>query len=292
MPEDAVKRVGGVRRMVPVPSGLLHVADYPGAAPALVLMHGFPDDSRIYDRLVPLLPARRILVFDWLGYGRSDSADSGARGVDHQHELRAVLDSLQLGRVVLVGHDASGPDAIDFAVTEPGRVGQLVLLNTYYGHAPSLRLPEMIRLLADPGLTPLADAMMAEPGQRLWLLAHTGTQFGMDPADQGGIAVRSLLPQFFGDESQPEALAAIRAWTADLEPQTFFPRLSSKTRTSTRATWRPSTCPSRWFPARPTITSAQTLRVIWRACSGAQRSVLSRAHPTGLSGIGLRKWQS
>jgi len=138
--------------------------------------------------------------------------------VDHQHELRAVLDSLQLGRVVLVGHDASGPDAIDFAVTEPGRVGQLVLLNTYYGHAPSLRLPEMIRLLADPSLTPLADAMIAEPGQRLWLLAHTGNQFGMDPADQGGIAVHSLLPQFFGDESQPEALAAIRAWTADLFP--------------------------------------------------------------------------
>jgi pimeloyl-ACP methyl ester carboxylesterase len=142
-------------------------------------MHGFPDDSRIYDRLVPLLSTRRILVFDWLGYGRSDRADPGARGVGHQHELRAVLDSLQLGRVVLVGHDASGPEAIDFAVTEPGRVGQLVLLNTYYGHAPSLRLPEMIRLLADPGLTPLSDAMIAEPGQRLWLLAHTGSQFGM-----------------------------------------------------------------------------------------------------------------
>ena len=218
MPEDAVKRVGGVSRMVSVPGGLLHVADYPGAAPTLVLMHGFPDDSRIYDRLVPLLSARRILAFDWLGYGRSDRADPGARGVDHQHQLRAVLDALQLRRVVLVGHDGSGPDAIDFAVTEPGRVGQLVLLNTYYGHAPSLRLPEMIRLLADPGLTPLADAMIAEPGQRLWLLAHTSSRFGMDPADQGGIAVHSLLPQFFGDESQPEALATIRAWTADLFP--------------------------------------------------------------------------
>src|SRR5262249_34334129 len=152
-----------------------------------------------------------VLALDWLGYGRSDRADPGADGVDHQHELRAVLDSLQLGRVVLVGHDAAGPDAIDFAVSDPGRVGQLILLNTYYGHAPRRRLPEMIRLLADPGLTPLADAMIADPGQRLWLLAHTGRQFGMDPADQGGVAARSLLPHFFGDDTQPDTLAAIRA---------------------------------------------------------------------------------
>ena len=218
MPDDTVRRLGGVTRMVPVPGGRVHVTDYQAAAAPLVLMHGFPDDSRIYDRLVPLLASRRVVTLDWLGYGRSDRADHVARGVDHQHELRAVLDSLQLGPVTLVGHDASGPDAIDFAVTEPGRVGQLVLLNTYYGHAPSLRLPEMIRLLADPGLTPLADAMIADPGQRLWLLAHTARQFGMDPADQDGVAARSSLPQFFGDDAQPDALAAIRAWTADLLP--------------------------------------------------------------------------
>ena len=218
MPDDTVGGLGGVTRMVPVPGGRVHVIDYPGVTPPLVLMHGFPDDSRIYDRLVPLLAARRVVTLDWLGYGRSDRADHAGGGVDHQRELRAVLDSLQLGRVVLVGHDASGPDAIDFAVADPGRVGQLVLLNTYYGHAPSLRLPEMIRLLADPGLTPLADAMIADPGQRLWLLAHTARQFGMDPADQDGVAARSSLPQFFGGDTQPSALAAIRAWTADLFP--------------------------------------------------------------------------
>src|SRR5215471_530694 len=173
-------------RQVPTALGRLRVTDHAGDEPALVLMHGFPDDSRIYDRLVPLLAIRRILAVDWLGHGRSDRADASARGVDHQHELRAVLDALQLDRVVLVGHDASGPDAINFAVTEPGRVGRLVLLNTYYGHAPSLRLPEMIRLLADPSLAPLADAMIADPGQRLWLLAHTGSQFGTDATDQSG----------------------------------------------------------------------------------------------------------
>jgi pimeloyl-ACP methyl ester carboxylesterase len=219
MSESSPEPVAAESRMVSVPGGRLHVRDFPGADPALVVMHGFPDDSRIHDRLAPLLAPRRVVAVDWLGYGRSDRAGPGPfDGAQHQRELRAVLDSLELGQVGLVGHDASGPDAIDFALGEPGRIGHLILLNTYYGHAPALRLPEMIRLLADPGLIPLANAMMGDPNQRLWLLAHTGQRFGLDAADQQGIGNASIVPQFFGDGTQPDALAAVRAWTSALFP--------------------------------------------------------------------------
>jgi pimeloyl-ACP methyl ester carboxylesterase len=205
--------------MVQVPDGRLHVTDHPGQDPALVLMHGFPDDSRIYDRLAPLLAPRRAVALDWLGYGRSERVQPGPLDdAPHQHQLRAVLDSLQLDRVVLVGHDASGPDAIDYTLSEPGRVDHLILLNTYYGHAAALRLPELIRLLADPNLTPMADAMIEDPNLRLWLLGHTARQFGLDPADQHGVAVASIQPQFFGGADSPDALAAVRAWTAALFP--------------------------------------------------------------------------
>ena len=44
-----------ITRRVPTAMGWLHVVDHAGDEPALVLMHGFPDDSRIYARLVPLL---------------------------------------------------------------------------------------------------------------------------------------------------------------------------------------------------------------------------------------------
>jgi pimeloyl-ACP methyl ester carboxylesterase len=219
MSEAIPEPVAAESRMVSVPGGRLHVTDFPGDEPALVVMHGFPDDSRIYDRLAPLLAPRRVVAVDWLGYGRSDRVQPGPfDSAQHQRELRAVLDSLELGRVTLVGHDASGPDAIDFALGEPGRVGHLILLNTYYGHPPSGRFPEMIRLLADSGLTPLADAMMDDPNQRLWLLNHTGGRWGLDAGDQQGIALASILPQFYGDQTQPDALAAIRAWTAGLFP--------------------------------------------------------------------------
>ena len=204
-------------RQVPTAMGRLRVTDHPGDDPALVLMHGFPDDSRIYNRLVPLLSPRRAVAFDFLGYGGSDRPPAGAADpAGHLHQLGAVLDELGIETAVLVGHDASGPVAVDYALAAPGRVGQVILLNTYYGHAPALRLPEMIRLLADPDMTPLADAMLKDPDQRMWLLGHTARQFGGDPLDPNSVGITSVLPQFFGDASRPDALPAIKAWTAAL----------------------------------------------------------------------------
>jgi haloalkane dehalogenase len=135
-----------------------------------------------------------------------------------------VLDSLALDEVVLVGHDASGPVATEYGLEHPARVPQLVLLDTYFGHAPSLRLPEMIRLFADHELAPLADAFVADPAQLLWLLNHTARQFfGTDELPPDGITVTSILPQFFADADKPDALTAFRAWTrtlfADLDEQ-------------------------------------------------------------------------
>jgi len=203
-------------RSVPGPNGRLHVTDRPGEGPPLVLLHGFPDDSRIYDRLIPLLTPRRVLALDWLGYGRSGRAVPGPFDPrDHERSIGVVLDSLELAQAVLVGHDASGPDAVDFALAEPGRVAHLILLNTYYGHAPMLRLPELIRLLADPDFAPLADAMIGDPNQRRWLVAHTATRFGLT-LGEGGVGTVSIAPQFFGGADQADALTAIRAWTGAL----------------------------------------------------------------------------
>ena len=51
----------------------IYVQDHPGAEPAIILMHGFPDNVRLYDRLSPYLsPPRRVVLFDFLGWGSSD----------------------------------------------------------------------------------------------------------------------------------------------------------------------------------------------------------------------------
>src|SRR5262249_10439825 len=201
---------------VRTPLGTINVSDHVGDGPAIVMMHGFPDDSHIYDRLSPLLNEYRVVTFDFLGYGGSERIEATAT-IDRGRELAAVLDELDLDDVTLVAHDASGPVAIDYALDAPDRVHALVLLDVLYGHAPSLRLPSMIRLFADPESKPLADEMAADPNQLLWLLNLPGRQLG--PGAElapDGIEAVAILPQFFGDAGSPGALAAVRAWTGRL----------------------------------------------------------------------------
>jgi pimeloyl-ACP methyl ester carboxylesterase len=202
---------------VPVSGGELHVIEQPGAEPAIVLLHGFPDDWRIYQKLLPRLAPRRAVAFDFLGYGHS-ARPGRPDPSQHEAELTAVLDTLSIEQAVLAGHDAGGPVAINVTLASPSRITRLVLMNTYYGTAPQLRFPEMIRLFADPEFTPLADAMTGDPDQRMWLLAHTGRQFGLDPLNPEGVGLTSIVPQFFGEADTADALPAIRAWTGALFP--------------------------------------------------------------------------
>jgi 2-hydroxy-6-oxonona-2,4-dienedioate hydrolase len=206
-----------IEHTIPVPNGDVHVYDYSGHGPAIVMTHGFPDDSRIYLRLVDELASRRTVTFDFLGYGQSSRQavwplEPGQR----EAELAAVIEGLGLKKVVLVGHDSGGPVVVNYALENPTVIGGLVLLNTYYGNAPTLQFPELIRLLADPDFSALADAMLDDPAQRQWLLLHTRRRFRYDPEAPDGVGRFSVQPQFFGDETQPDALAAIRAWTSEL----------------------------------------------------------------------------
>jgi haloalkane dehalogenase len=54
-----------------IPKGCVFVRQIPGEDPAFVLMYGFPDDHRIYGKLLPRLSPRRAVTFDFLGSGRS-----------------------------------------------------------------------------------------------------------------------------------------------------------------------------------------------------------------------------
>lgn len=129
----------------------IYAREYSGEEPTIILMHGFPDNVHLYDRLVPHLSPRRIITFDFLGWGASDKPVGYPYTATNQSlELAAVVEQLRLTRVVLVAHDASGPPAIDWALRQAERVAGLVLLNTYYCAMPSLRPPEAIWLFSTP----------------------------------------------------------------------------------------------------------------------------------------------
>jgi pimeloyl-ACP methyl ester carboxylesterase len=136
---------------------LIYTREYEGEDPAVVLMHGFPDNSHLYDRLMPHLSGRRVVAFDFLGWGRSDKPEGYPYTADNQtQDLDAVIEHLGLENVMLVAHDASGPPAIDWALAHPDRTAALVLLNTYYGRTLTARPPEAIFLFSTPLLRNVA----------------------------------------------------------------------------------------------------------------------------------------
>jgi haloalkane dehalogenase len=168
--------------------GNVYARDHDGTGPAFVLMHGFPDNLRIYDDLIPFLTAagRRVVAFDFLGFGASDKPAGASYSFEQQlGDLSAVIQAFGLGKVVLVAHDSSGIAAINFAIEHPYKVASLCILNSAYDNSPLNVWPEMIVLFADPALKALALAVAQSPAQFGWLLDWQRLKFAEPlPADQ------------------------------------------------------------------------------------------------------------
>jgi pimeloyl-ACP methyl ester carboxylesterase len=197
-------------------------------------MHGFPDDLHLYDRLVPELAGRRLVAFDFLGWGASDKPTGYPYTASNQTgDLDAVLEHLQLDRVVLVAHDASGPPAIDWALEHPHRVAGLVLLNTYYARMPGLRPPEAIRLFSTPVVRSVARPVSRLFGDLVFRRMYRWQvgRFFRDPQVREQF-LPLLYRQFTASPSAHEAFfglnrdlrSAVAAGTAALPRLRRFPR--------------------------------------------------------------------
>ena len=204
--------------------GRLHVRDYPGTEPSFVLLHGFPDNSRIYDDLIPHLVSagRRVVAIDFLGFGASDKVSEARYGFDQQlGDLEAVVAALELGRIIPVGHDAGGPTAVNFALAHPERTAAVCLMNAFYGAAPGLRVPEFIELFANRGLKALTQHFLASPQQFAWLLAFQRDQMQQGLSDPQKARYAAFLGPLIDQNfrQQPSAGPAFAAMTARLDDE-------------------------------------------------------------------------
>jgi pimeloyl-ACP methyl ester carboxylesterase len=99
-----------------------------GSGPALVFLHAFGCDRRLWDAQVEYFSSRyRVVRYDARGYGKSDVP----AGVPYAHgeDLRALLDHLEISDAVLCGVSMGGQNAIELALRHPARVRALVLVS-------------------------------------------------------------------------------------------------------------------------------------------------------------------
>jgi pimeloyl-ACP methyl ester carboxylesterase len=110
-----------------------------GEGEPVVLLHGWPQTSHEWHKLVPLLaPRYRLVMPDLPGLGQSPRPRSYDKKTVAQ-DLRKMCDELQLERFHLVGHDWGGPTAFALACAIPEWVKTLSILDvTIPGIGPDI----------------------------------------------------------------------------------------------------------------------------------------------------------
>jgi pimeloyl-ACP methyl ester carboxylesterase len=99
-----------------------------GSGAALVLVHGFAEDSSIWSEQASLAQHCRLLLPDLPGSGGSE-ADAFSME-DLAEAIKAVLDAEGIERCTLVGHSMGGYAALAFAERWPERLNGLGLFHS------------------------------------------------------------------------------------------------------------------------------------------------------------------
>jgi len=98
---------------------------------AVVLLHGWPQTSRAWHRVTPLLaPNFDVVVPDLPGFGDASKPESGFDKKTVARRLREFVSVLGLSRVALVGHDRGEHVAYAYAAQWPEEVSHLVFVES------------------------------------------------------------------------------------------------------------------------------------------------------------------
>lgn len=116
-----------------------------GSGPILVLLHGWPQTSRAWARVMPALArTHTVVVPDLRGTGESERPENGYAKTDQADDMRGVLDALNLtGPVAVAGHDIGSMVALAWAASHPDDISRLVLVDALL---PGLGLEEAMNV--------------------------------------------------------------------------------------------------------------------------------------------------
>ncbi|WP_413809729.1 alpha/beta fold hydrolase [Streptomyces sp. OE57] len=116
-----------------------------GSGPVLVLLHGWPQTSRAWARVMPALAATHtVVVPDLRGTGASDRPEDGYTKVNQARDMRGTLTALGLsGPVSVAGHDIGSMVALGWAAAHPEDVSHLILVDSIL---PGLGLEEAMNV--------------------------------------------------------------------------------------------------------------------------------------------------
>ena len=98
---------------------------------AVVLLHGFLENSSMWKELLPILiPKYRVITIDLLGHGNSESLGYIHTTEDQADMVYAILKELHIKKVVLIGHSMGGYVSLAFAEHYKEMLKGILLINS------------------------------------------------------------------------------------------------------------------------------------------------------------------
>ena len=169
----------------------LHYLDYGSTERRPILcVHGGAAHAHWFDFVAPgFTPDHHVFSLDLRGHGDSAWADPQTYSfATYAADINAIVEQLNLRDFVLIGHSMGGMVSLLYAATYPGRVGQLVIVDTImlmpldrvlrmreFGARPARSYASQEELVARYRLEP-ATAQMAAPEVIRHMASHSGRQ--------------------------------------------------------------------------------------------------------------------
>ncbi|WP_111706910.1 alpha/beta fold hydrolase [Lutibacter citreus] len=108
----------------------VHFSDT-GKGSAIVLLHGFLENSSMWNSTVNILSTKfRVICIDLLGHGKTENLGYVHSMNDQAEMVKTVLNHLHLRKYMLVGHSMGGYIALAFGKLFPENVKGLCLMNS------------------------------------------------------------------------------------------------------------------------------------------------------------------
>ena len=164
--ERPLPEIPGVEHRFVDAGGLrVHLAEA-GSGEPLVLQHGWPQHWLCWRKLIPrLAESYRVICPDLRGLGWSSAPPSGYEKEQMASDLLALLDTLQLDRVRIVGHDWGGFAAFLACLRAPERFLRFCCLGIV---TPWMRVSSSPMAIAKTAYQPL----LASPGVGRRVVRH------------------------------------------------------------------------------------------------------------------------
>ena len=108
-----------------------------GDKPQLLLLHGFTDSGRCWERVADALDGEYgLIATDARGHGHSGTPADGYRPEDRVADALGLLDELGIAQIVVIGHSMGAQTAALLAATAPERVRAAILEDPPFRDGP------------------------------------------------------------------------------------------------------------------------------------------------------------